>query len=167
MDPVNAIAQSRAVGEALAELAPGHAEEFMSNFVELETDLQGLDTECRSLSPLVDGVRLLSSHPAYNYLSRRYGWGVTSFDLDPGETITPEQLTRIEAAKNPEADGLTVMLWESEPIEGVTVALDAIGISSVVFRPAETVDPERRAAGEDYLSIMHANIERLRAALTP
>jgi len=165
LDPTNAVRQARVIGEALADAHPEHGEQILANYEDLERDLQTLDAEFRTLP--IDGVRLLASHPAYNYLSRRYNWGVTSFDLDPGEAVTAEQLAGIEAAKQTPAGGRTVMLWESEPIESSIAALESVGITSVVFSPAETVDPARLAAGEDYLSIMQANIERVRDALRP
>lgn len=167
LDPRNAAQQSLAIANALVTLMPEHRQVFENNAARLTADLTLLGDELSGLGDLVNGVQLLASHPAYNYISRRFDWGITSFDLDPGDTISAQQLAEIQTAQNDRGGGRTVMLWESEPADAAIATLDSIGVRSVVFSPAEMIDPTQLESGEDYLSLMRGNIERLRVALTP
>jgi zinc transport system substrate-binding protein len=144
LDPVNARLQALEIEKALAA-------RFATEAVRFE------------LGPALSGVTILCSHPAYNYLARRYGWTIENVDLDPEAVIEPEALSEI-AARRP-AGGRTILLWESEPLASTADRLERLQIRSVVFSPAENLERARRAAGEDYLTIMHANIDRLAAAV--
>jgi len=53
-----------------------------------------------------------------------------------------------------------LLVWEGEPDPTTVVALEAKGVTSVVFKPAANRDPEG-----DFLAVMAANIDRLDAAV--
>jgi zinc transport system substrate-binding protein len=153
LDPVNASAQAREIKDALRRRLPAGASEIDAGFASLARDLEALDGELRALGP----VRCLASHPAYNYVARRYGWEVQSLDLDPEEVPSPAQAAA--AAKIAAEKDLRVLLWEAEPLPPVRAPFDALGLASVVFSPCEQPPPEG-----DYLSAMRANVARLKAA---
>ena len=53
-------------------------------------------------------------------------------------------------------------MWESEPDAAVAQKMqDEFGLTSIVYEPAETLDPSRQKAGVDFLTIMNANLDRL------
>lgn len=160
MDPVLAMAQARAIGEALAARFPEHAEAFAAGGAALRADLERLDARFRELTPRLAGVRLLASHPAYDYAARRYGWEIRNFDLDPEAELDAESLAELQEA----AEGRTVLLWESAPLEATERALAELGIASVVFSPCESLDRAELEAGVDYLAVMHANLGALEEA---
>jgi len=162
LDPVNATRQAKAIRDALVQRFPSRTDAYRVGYVELSSDLDALDARYQALD--LEGVQLLASHPAYNYLDQRYEWNIHNFDLDPESEIDAATLTDIQAELDPDAR-VHVMLWESEPVDAARAALDEAGIVSVTFSPAELIDPEARAAGEDYLTIMNANLDRLQAAL--
>jgi len=165
LDPVNAEAQARAIHEAMAERFPAHAGEMGANLQVLAEDLRGLDEAFRELTPLAQEATLLASHPAYNYLVRRYRWSITNLDLDPEAELSEGRAAEIpeEAGVGPDERG--IMLWESAPTSGTMRVLSSHGIDSVVFRPAESISEAELAKGADYLSIMRDNIRSLREAL--
>lgn len=163
MDPMNAIAQATAIADGLADAFPEHAGAFRANLAPLTADLRALHDRAAALD--LSGVVLLASHPAYNYLARRHGWAVTSFDMDPVAELTTADIERLAAGVG--AGKSAVLLWESAPLASTEAALRGFGITSVLFSPAESLDPASKAAGRDYLSIMRENFDRLEAALKP
>lgn len=161
LDPRNAVFQAEALAAAMVRAFPEHGSGIGRRLGELRRDLLALDELLAEVSKLLDGVSLLASHPAYNYLARRYGWRIVNFDLDPAAGLKPHELPLLRKAA---AADRAVLLWEREPLAGAAARLEAeLRIRSVVFSPVETPPP----AGADYLAAMRANVDRLRAALIP
>eukprot|EP00913_Durusdinium_trenchii_P006335 g5947.t1 len=157
VDPLLAAEQTGAIAAAMARAFPEHADAFETNRDALVQELRLLDAQLGGLE--TDGVSLIASHPAYNYLSRRHGWGIESLDLDPGAALLDADLDSITGLVRPGTRG--VVLWESAPRPASVERLDGAGVRSVVFSPAENP-----GEGEgDYLEIMRGNIDRLRDAL--
>lgn len=164
VDPVNAKAQAQQIADAFARVWPAHAETFKANMAALAADLDKVDARLRQVGEKLGKRTLLCAHPAYNYLARRQGWTVKSFHLDPAETPPADEWAAI--AKACAESQPAAMLWEAEPLEETrTLLRERCGLPSVVFSPAEALDDTERAAGVDFLSIMHANADRLLAAL--
>jgi zinc transport system substrate-binding protein len=164
VDPQNAIAQARTIQEAMVARWAAHETAFRVNGAALASDLSQLDARFEAIAPMLEGAQLLASHPAYNYVAKRYGWSIGNFELDPGEPIDPEALGVIRGQLDGDAR-VRVMLWESAPVEAAKAALAETGVVSVEFSPCELLGEAERAAGEDYLSIMNANLDRLGGAL--
>lgn len=166
VDPVNAADQAARVRDALALAFPESAEAFAQRTRELRSDLLALHERLTELTPAIRGVRLLASHPAYNYPARRHGWEIVSLDLVPDLEPTPEQWAEVRALAEDPPRGGVLLMWESEPMASTVERLEGIGVRSVVFTPAENPDAEVLEAGEDYLSLMRANVDRLAEALS-
>ena len=166
LDPVNARRQAEAIAEALAARLPSERARIDANLAELRSDLEALEAEWRTLDGPLEGVTLLANHRAYDYLLRRFGWAATSLDLAPDAAPTAEALADVRGAR---VEGTRhVMLWESEPRAEVRARLASeLGVESVVVPPAEILSAKEREAGEDYLGLQRAAIDRLRAALAP
>lgn len=162
VDPRNAIDQSLAIADAMAKTWPEKSDTFEANVAGLVADLEALHTRfAEEISPNLEGVKLIASHPAYNYLSARYGWEITNLDLDPDEGLTDEAIAQINEGIG-DFEGRVILLWESEP------AIDAETIypfQNILFSPAELPVTGSVVASPDYIGIMNANIDRLRVAL--
>ena len=161
MDPVNAMAQCRRIAEALIENLPDHEADFESNRDALIADLAALDARFKALATRHDGRTLLASHPAYNYIARRYGLKIHSFDFDPGSEPGPDHRIALNAFQEKEKTA-DWMLWESEPTDAVkAIFTKDFGLDAVVFSPCETPPAE----GTDYVSVMKANLDRLESRI--
>ncbi len=157
LDPKNALAQSRVLFEALSRSLPERSQEFATNFESLEKDLQRIHESLDALEP----GPLLASHPAYNYLARRYDWQVTNFDLDPDSDLSDEQIEElVQAQRDTDAK---VVLWESAPTAATRTRLEQQGLTSVVFSPCETSSGSMNL---DFRAVMENNVSRLHDALT-
>jgi len=107
---------------------------------------------------------ILASHPAYNYIARRYGWHIKNLDLDPEEMPDEEALAEIRSLLG--EFPARYILWESAPRPEVAARLKALfGLTSVEISPCELLSPEQRKAEADFLSVMKTNAERLRPVL--
>ncbi|MEZ6243233.1 MAG: zinc ABC transporter substrate-binding protein [Phycisphaerales bacterium] len=165
LDPNLAIRQARVIERAFIDAFPTSADTFAINLLSLETDLRYLDERFLDITPDVGRVRLLASHPAYNYIARRYNWAITNLALDPETPLSEEEVGDVLRAAGDDTSRPIVLLWESEPVPASRAMLEAAGVRCVVFSPGENPGPEERGAHSDYLNIMRANIDRLRDAL--
>ena len=147
LDPISAQQQAKVILDALCTLAPAQETKFTANYEALSKDLAELDKLLSEISQRP----LLASHPAYNYLARRYDWQITNMDLDP-ESI-PDQATLQKINTHP----ATVILWESAPSKEVATA---IKVNSIVFSPCEQAPTEG-----DYFDRMKQQISALKSAL--
>lgn len=163
VDPINAIAQAEEICRGMTKAFPEQKDLFAANLGALKADLEKLDQGFAALGPLLQGRTLLCSHPAYNYIARRYKWTISNFDLDPESALNEAQLA--DVAQTAKTTGATVMLWEGQPTEEAQQQLKNLGIRSVVFSPAELLDPDTNASGVDYMEIMNGNLKSLRGAL--
>ena len=162
LDPVNAKIQAEEVLKALSKRFPGQASSFDENFHALAKDLEKLDARLKAVSVGIGDRILLCSHPAYNYLARRYGWRVKNFHLDP-DTM-PEKATLAKVKETTEHHPVCCMLWEGPPAEEIVAKMQALGVKCVVFSPCETLNPEEIAQGTDFVSVMNGNLDRLQRA---
>lgn len=160
IDPNNAKTHAAEILKALSARWPEHSKKFATAASALTADLDALDARLRAIkAPL-----LLASHPAYNYIAKRYGWKIDSLDLDPGTMPSEAQLNDIRSRLA--SHKAQVILWEGQPSPEIEERLRSeFGLISVLFSPCESLGAEDRAAGIDYLSIMNANIDRLAEAL--
>ncbi|MCB9742589.1 MAG: zinc ABC transporter substrate-binding protein [Alphaproteobacteria bacterium] len=156
MDPQSYLRQALAVRAALVERWPEYKERFDANQATLEPALVALDAELEQALAPAHGLSMAASHPAFNYLARRYGLDLRSFDLDPQ---APDPAGAEAVAAWAAAQERPVLWWESPPSEAVTAALPQ-GIEHLFVDPLEQ-PPE---GGEyDWMAQARVNVEALRA----
>jgi zinc transport system substrate-binding protein len=155
LDPVRFV---RAVEEIAREFDETAASAVLA-------ELEQLDTEYRR--GLADCNRrvIVTTHAAFGQLARRYG--LTELSLSgrsPEAEPSPRELERL--IEKVRASGATTVFAEPLVSDDVaeTVAREA-GVSVSTLDPVEGLSEERLAAGEDYLSVMRANLAALREAL--
>jgi zinc transport system substrate-binding protein len=108
---------------------------------------------------------LVTTHDAFGYLADRYGLEVIPITgLSPEAEPSPQDLE--EVVDLVEARGVTTVFTETllSPEVGETVAREA-GATTAVLNPLEGLTEDELARGEDYFSVMEANLEALRQGL--
>ena len=164
LDPINAKIQAGEIKTALARQYPEHAEAFEEGYAALVRDLDALDARLKVLSEKLGDELLLCSHPAYNYVARRYGWQLKTYLLDPEEM--PDDATFAEMKSYLEQQPARLMLWEAQPTEEIAQRMtDELGLQNVVYSPCEALDADELVDGMDFLTVMNENVTRLEAAL--
>ncbi|MCK4342385.1 MAG: zinc ABC transporter substrate-binding protein [Phycisphaerae bacterium] len=168
LDPVNCMRQAEVIRDALNKQFPEHRAAFEKSFAELTQDLTRLAARHTALGETLGDTFLLCSHPAYNYVGRRYNWRLENFHLDPEEMPADEMWNEIKAFLDgqPPEQRARLMLWEAEPTTEIAKRMkDELGLGSVVFSPCEALDADALAKGENFFTVMNANIDRLESAL--
>lgn len=164
VDPVNARAQAQAILDGLIRLLPNREDDFRRRHQLLDKGLSTLAKKFEALGKSVQGVPLLASHPAYNYLARRFGLNLVTLNLDPGSKLSPGSMKIVkQALKGHEAK---VILWESEPHPEIVTQLQAeFGVKCVVFSPLEDPGLCRGPNPGNFLDLMGQNLEKMTQAL--
>ena len=159
LDPVNAKVQAGEIHRALVRLLPKHEEKLDAGLAALAADLDGLDAKFRALP---GKPALFASHPAYNYLAKRYGWKIVNLDLDPGEMPSDEVFARVK--KTLETHPAKFLLWESDPTAEIATRFrDDLGIASVTVSPGELPSVAALVSGENYMTVMTRNLVILKS----
>lgn len=145
----------------MAEVDPDHAADYEANLDTLRTDLDELH---ESYESGLAGCRLdtvVVSHDAFGYLEK-YGLHFEPIaGLSPDAEPSPAHLTAL--ADLIKREGVTTVFSETlaSPAMAETLA-GSLGLETAVLDPVEGLS--EATAGEDYLSLMRANLERLREA---
>ena len=157
-DPLMAIAQAEAIQKALSRVDPSHGDTYRSNFEALKDELTRLDQSFREAVSGYDGELLATSHPAFNYLGRRYGLKLQNFGFEPDELPGDEALH--DFAHELKHHGLKRMLWEAQPTDEVRAKFEGAGAEVLFLDPLEQPQGD---APYDYMKQAQANVDRLKA----
>ena len=132
LDPNNAKLQAQAILEALLTKRPTHEAQLRDRYDALANELDELDEALKTLKlPPV-----LCSHPAYNYLARRYDWKIHNLDLDPEQPLTADAITELRHTLThfPSQH----LLWEGEPLAANIQQLkQECSLQSLTISPCE------------------------------
>ena len=161
LDPHQLKAMAGAIRDGFQAAWPQQAAQIEERFVLLAAEIDALDKDLLQLTKLLGERTLLASHPAYDYLARRYGWHLTSLDLDPASLPTPEQnqqITALVTAQQP-----ILLLWESAPSAPINERIQGTwGLPSVVWDPCESPPS---TGTTNFIKRQRANAARLTALL--
>ena len=160
VDPVNAKVQAAEISKALIKRFPEHKAAFEKGFALLAEDLEALDTKLKGYQAIYKNQPLLASHPAYNYIAKRYGWDLVSLDLFPEEMPSDEAMQGIkEVLKTHSAKYL---IWETYPKKEIAARLQKeLGLISIEFSPCELLSDAEIDAGTDYMTVMQRNLKNI------
>lgn len=156
LDPVRFTEVAERIG---AELGAG------ASARELAARLRALDDEFHEGLTDCERREVVTAHDAFAYLGERYG-----LELIPIAGVSPEAEPSAgdleQVADLVRASGATTVFVEPllSPEIGETVARET-GAETAVLDPLEGLTEEALDAGEDYFSVMRANLEALRGGL--
>jgi zinc transport system substrate-binding protein len=165
LDPVlmeRIVSQTRA---ALSRAEPSRRAEFARNAARLQTRLSALDRAYRAGLTGCQRDVIVTSHAAFGYLGSRYGLRQEPISgISPEAEPDPKRLAEIEDLVR--RDHITTIFTEElvSPRVAETIARET-GVRTEVLSPLESLTPAEQQAGDDYLSVMRANLAKLRAAL--
>jgi zinc transport system substrate-binding protein len=160
VDPVNAGLQAAEIRKALMKRFPEHKAAFAKGFALLAKDLEALDTTLKAYQAIDKNQPLLASHPAYNYIAKRYGWNIVSLDLFPEEMPSDEAFQGIkDVLKRHPAKHL---IWETYPTKAIADRIrKELGLISIEFSPCELLSEDAQNSGTDYMSVMQRNLDNI------
>jgi zinc transport system substrate-binding protein len=162
LDPTRLVAITHAVADSLAEVAPEHADAFHQRAEALVTELTALDEDFRAGLADCEHTTVVTSHDAFGYLADRYGLQMVGIvGLEPNAEPSLARLKEVQRVI--EESGVTTVFYERlvSPEVAQTLAVD-LGVTTAVLDPIEGLTEDTE--GEDYLSLMRANLAALEEA---
>jgi zinc transport system substrate-binding protein len=165
LDPVRFEQVVRAVADALSQADPANEATYASKADTYVTEIAALDEEFRSGLSDCARTTIVTSHEAFGYLADSYGLTqVAIAGLSP--EAEPDARRLAELRDLVEREGVTTIFAEElvSPDVAETLANEA-GVGVDVLDPLESLTDEQVEAGEDYVSVMRENLDRLRSAL--
>lgn len=149
---------AKILAEKLGVQAHPEAQNFIKN-------LENLDTQFASKLQNCSSKELVTSHEAFGYLARDYGLvqvpvaGIEP-DMEPAASDIAKIITLIQE-KN-----IQTIFTESLVSTKFTDTITAeTGVQTLELHALETLTPEDVTAGEDYISLMTQNLERISIGL--
>lgn len=162
LDPTNMSAIATAVAGEFAQVRPEQKAAFTTNAQHLDSELTALDQEFNQGLASCERREFITSHAAFGYLAARYHLvqiGISG--LDPEAEPSPSRIAQIHT----EADeyGITTIFYETlvSPSVAESIASD-LGLQTAVLDPIEGITAQ--SAGDDYTSVMRANLAALEKA---
>lgn len=165
LDPARFEQVVEEVAGALSEADPANEATYRSNAEAYVAELATLDEEFRTGLSDCQRTTIVTSHEAFAYLADSYGLTeVAIAGLSPEAEPDAQQIA--DLLDLVEQQGVTTIFAEElvSPKVAETLANEA-GIEVDVLDPLESLTDEQVEAGEDYVSVMRENLDRLRAAL--
>jgi len=131
----------------------------------LAAKLRALDSELAAGLAHCRRHEIVTSHAAFGYLAKRYGLKQLALTgLSPEAEPSPRDLEAlVDEVKQTDATTVFFETLVSSKLAD-TVAREA-GVGTAVLDPLEGLTEDEFAAGEDYFSVMRANLATMRAAL--
>ncbi|KUL21556.1 metal ABC transporter solute-binding protein, Zn/Mn family [Streptomyces regalis] len=163
LDPVKYAEVAKGVGAAFEKADPDHAADYKKNTDALVKKLDELNTH------FTDGLKdtkskvFFTNHAAFGYLAERYGLTQEAISgLDPESEPSPARIKELQ--EEAKADGVTTVFYETLVSDKTakTLAADA-GLKTDVLDPLEGITDKSK--GDDYLTVMEANLTALKTAL--
>jgi zinc transport system substrate-binding protein len=166
LDPVRMQAVVAAIADGLVAADPDHAAAYQRRARALDRRLADLDTEFEAGLAGCARDTIVTAHDAFGYLTGRYGLEQLAIaGISPDEEPSPARLA--ELADLARDESVTTIFTETLVSADVadTLAREAGGLDTAVLNPLEGLSDDEVAAGDDYFSVMRANLAALRAAL--
>lgn len=165
VSPKSALIMAENVKNSFVQVDEANRDAYEANYAALKGKLTELDNKFTEQLSTTDRKEIVTSHQAFGYLSRDYGLTELSImGLSPDAEPRAQDLKNI--AKFVEEQGVKFIFFEElvSPELAQTLAREA-KIDTLVLNPIEGLTPEQEARGEDFISLMEANLQNLMKAL--
>jgi len=165
LSPKLALKMVDTITNAFVEVDPNNENTYRVNADALKDDLTQLDAAYRSGLAVCKQDSIVTSHAAFGYLADEYGFHQLSITgVSPDAEPSLRQIDNI--AKFVQSQGIRYIFFESlvSPKLSQTLAQET-GAQTLVLNPLEGLTKEDLAAGDDYISVMNANLTNLKIAL--
>ena len=165
LDPILFKKETQAIAAVLITKDPVHAGEYTQNMQELSREIDLLDREFKKGLENCRQNSIISSHKAFEYLAKRYGFNEVSLaGLSPEEE--PLSKTLAEIASFAKKNTIRYIFFEElvSPSIAETIARE-VGAKTLILNPLEGLTNENKKAGKTYISIQRENLKNLQIAL--
>lgn len=165
LDPARMRRLVEVVAAALAEAEPAKRRAFAQRAAAYEGELDALTGRYRTGLADCRSTTIVTSHAAFGWLAKAFGLDQESISgISPEQEPDPRRLAQLVDLVRDRH--VTTVFTESlvSPKVAETLAREA-GVRTAVLDPLEGLSKARVGAGDDYVSVMDANLAKLRDAL--
>jgi len=165
LDPTNMATMAGTVAAALSRIDPSRSTTWTANAAAYAARMTDLDGEMTvGLTDCASDL-LVTGHDAFGYLAAAYGLrSVSIAGISPSEE--PSAATLEALAELARTEGVTTIFFEEGlPADLSATLADEVGATAAQLDPVEALSAEQIAAGDNYASIMRANLAALRSGL--
>lgn len=166
LSPENAKIEMGNIRDALVKADPEGKSTYDANYEKYAGMLDELDEEYREKLSNTTDKHIVVSHQAFGYLCDRYG--LTQVPIEGIQADSePDAKTMAEIVAFVEDNDVKTIFSEElvSPKVAQSIA-DATGAECEALNPLEGLTDEELSAGEDYFSVMEANLDKLVKALS-
>jgi len=165
LDPLTAVRLVEAIRDGLIQADPAHEEVYRANADQYIARLKDLHQEFEQGLAACRLRDFFTTHAAFGYLARRYGLTQHAImGLSPEAEPAPRDVA--QAVAEARQLGIRYVFYETMTgDQAASMLAREIGAGTLELNPFEGLTDEQIAAGEDYFSIMRANLTGLRQAL--
>jgi zinc transport system substrate-binding protein len=162
LDPTSLARIARVVEKRLSTIDPDHALDYARNAAALNKELRSLDRSFRSGLAHCVRTEFITTHAAFGYMALRYHLiQIAISGLNPDTEPSPARIAEVQRLAT--EHGLTTIFSETLTSPAVARAIAGdLGLVTDVLDPIEGITDQSR--GQDYLSVMSANLAALRKA---
>lgn len=161
-DPERMSTIADALVEAVAEQHPDVRETSTANLDAFKTEMSQLDEEISTGLAECSVKEFITTHQAFNYLTEDLDLTeISVVGLSSNEEPSPARIAEVQ--KTAKEHAVTTIFFETLTSPAVAEAIAGdLGLETAVLDPLENVS--ENSPGDDYPSIMRANVEALRTA---
>lgn len=163
--PLNAKTEMENIKNALVEADPQNEKYYEENYKTYAAQFDKLDGEYKEGLAGTKSKDVIAAHEAFGYLCKAYGLNQVGIEgLSPDSEPDPARMEEIiQFAKEHQVK--TIFFEELVSPKVAETIAEEIGASTEVLNPLEGLSDEDLEAGEDYFSVMEANLNALKKAL--
>ncbi|WP_248925279.1 metal ABC transporter substrate-binding protein [Paenibacillus hamazuiensis] len=165
LSPVNAKKIAQTIKDNLVAADEAHKADYEANYTKFAAQLDELDSKYKSALAQVQKKEIVVSHNSFAYLCKEYGLTqMPIMGLSPDAEPTAKDMQQINAFIK--EHNVKYIFFEELVSDKLakTLAKDA-KIETLVLNPLEGLTDKEAQAGQDYLSVMDANLKNLLKAL--
>ena len=165
LDPQNAKIEMKNIKNAFTKADPDNAAVYEQNYQTWAAECDALDREFQDGLSDLKSRSVITAHEAFGYLCHAYGLEQIAVEgLTPDSEPDPARMEEI--LKFARKNHIKTIFFEElvSPKTARTIA-DELGAETKVLNPLEGLTDQQIKDGEDYFSIMRANLQTLEEAL--
>ena len=165
LDPKLAVNQVRLIHSDLVKADREGAAVYATNATMLVAELEALHSRFSSNLDSCNRDHFVTSHAAFGHMANRYGLEQVSISGLSPEAV-PGAGHMAEIADTIRELGVEYVMVEPVNSTGFAETLAReVGVELLPLHPLESLTPEQSKAGENFISLMEANLESLSLAL--
>jgi len=165
LDPLLMIKAVDAIEAGLARVDRDNAVTFRANAAAYKVRLAALDSTYAETLRTCARRQIVTAHVSFAYLADRYALQqVAVTGVSPESEADPQRIA--ELADLIKRDGVTTVFYEElVPRDFADVLANEAGVKTAVLNPLEGLTKKEQKAGNDYVTVMRANLRALAGAL--